>query len=440
MLTSCSHLASRIDSGGLDNQFATLYGCFDVDMQKRRYIRLLNLLGEDKPGAEAMFVNAPGRTELGGNHTDHNHGCVLAAAVDLDCVAVVTPVEAQNVTLRSEDYVDPIHVDLNNLEPHLEEHGRPEALVRGMAAGFYERTGVRRGFSGSVNATCLPGTGLSSSAAFSVMVGAAFNFLFFNNRLTAEDLAIMAREAENRFFGKPCGLMDQMASAVGQTIYIDFEIPEKPVVERIKHTLEETEYRLVLIDTGGSHVGLTAEYAAIPEEMCAAARVLGKDFGRGITLDEFLQSIGEIRQQAGDRAALRLLHFIEENDRAAAMADYLKKRKSSEYLQCVAESGKSSCNLLQNCATNTSSRQQGILMALAVSRLLCPQAVCRVHGGGFAGTVQAYVPVDDYKHFSTLMEEIFGLGSVIPIQIGRPGVCGLNGGGLILPQKADTEL
>lgn len=435
MITPCTILNAEISSGRLDDHFETLYGQ-NIDVQKRRYLRLLDLLSRDMPGAHAMFVNAPGRTELGGNHTDHNHGCVLAAAVDLDCVAAVTPVENPEVTLVSQYSPKPIRVDLNDLEPRPEEQGKPEALVRGMAAAFLKRTGSRRGFYGQLHATCLPGAGLSSSAAFSVLVGASFNFLFHNNTFSAETLAVMAREAENDFFGKPCGLMDQMASGVGRTIFVDFHEPETPVVEQIDHTLEGTGYRLVIIETGGSHVELTPEYAAIPAEMCAASEVLGQPFGRGLSFEKLLGSVTEIRKRVGDRALLRLLHFIEENERAQRMARLLQKRRFSEYLQCVEASGTSSCCLLQNCASTTSSREQGVLLAIAMSKRICPQAVCRVHGGGFAGTVQAYVPDEEFDFYKTSMEQIFGIGSVIPVQIGRPGVCGLNNRGLVLPQAS----
>jgi galactokinase len=434
MITSCTTLGADIGSGKMNDYFEALYGQ-DIDVQKQRYLRLLDLFCRDMPGADAMFVNAPGRTELGGNHTDHNHGCVLAAAVDLDCVAVITPVEGPKITLISQDYPEPIKVDLRDLELRPEEQGKPQALVRGMAAAFTKRTGCSCGFYGRLHATCLPGTGLSSSAAFSVLVGASLNFLFHNNTLSAEILAVMAREAENDFFGKPCGLMDQMASGVGRTIFVDFQEPEKPVVKRIDHTLEGTGYRLAIIDTGGSHVELTHEYAAIPEEMRAAAEVLGQPFGRGVSYEELVSSIAEIRRLAGDRAVLRLLHFIEENERAQTMAGLLQGGRFSEYLQCVKASGTSSCLLLQNCASAASSREQGILLALAMSRRICPLSVCRVHGGGFAGTVQVYVPVEEFENYSRSMERIFGTGSVIPVRIGRPGVCGLNGRGLVLPRS-----
>ena len=434
MITPCPNLAAAIDSGRLDKEFSVLYGQTESDIQKRRYLRLLDLLESDRPGAEAMFVIAPGRTELGGNHTDHNHGCVLAAAVDLDCVAAITPVDLPEITLVSEDYPEPVRVAIDDLSPRKEERGTSEALVRGVAAAFFNHSGLRRGFYGRIHATCLPGTGLSSSAAFSVLIGAAFNFLFYENTLSAQELAIMAMEAEKNFFRKPCGLMDQMASAVGRTLFLDFIEPENPIIEPLPCTLEKTGYRLVIINTGDSHSGLTPEYASIPQEIQAAARIVGQSHGRGITMDEWLASITEIRQQEGDRAALRLLHFIEENDRVQTMAALLREGAFSKFLEHVKDSGKSSCGLLQNCATATSSRKQGILLALAMSPRICPQAVCRVHGGGFAGTVQAYVPAREYESYCESMEIFFGTGSIMPIRIGRPGVCSLNESKLLLPK------
>lgn len=433
MMASCSSLAMAIDSGQLDKEFSILYGNAKCDSEKGRYLRLLDLLETDKPGGEALFVNAPGRTELGGNHTDHNQGCVLAAAVDLDCVGAITPVDTPEVTLISDGFPLPIQIDLDDLQPRAEEQGTADALVRGMAASFFQRTGLKGGFYGYLNATCLPGTGLSSSAAFSLLVGATFNFLLCDNVVSAEELAQMARDVENTYFGKPCGLMDQMASAVGGTIFIDFKDPDKPLVEPLVHSLEDTGYQLALIDTGGSHTGLTSEYASIPEEIQAAAAVLGKSCGRGISVDELLASIAEVRLRAGDRAVLRLLHFIEENDRVQLMANLIRRKHFSEFLHHVEASGTSSCCLLQNCSTTTSSREQGILLGLAMSRRICPEVVCRVHGGGFAGTVQAYVPDTEFDNYCYSMEKIFGENSVLPIRIGRPGVCGLSSREMIFP-------
>jgi galactokinase len=435
MISSLPALADTLDSGRLDSFFAELYGADEIAAQKQRYSRLLKLLGEKTVARPALFVNGPGRTELGGNHTDHNHGCVLAAAVNLDCVAAITPVERPEVVLWSEDYQKPIKVDLTNLQPQPEERDTAESLVRGVAAAFYKSTGICRGFHGYLDATCKVGTGLSSSAAFSVLIGAAFNYLYDHGRLSSRTLALMAQEAEIDYFGKPCGLMDQMASATGKTVFIDFNEPTSPVVKKIDLSLAETGYTLALVDTGGSHVGLTSEYAAINQEMCGAAGIFGQPVGRGITIEMFFDRLPEIREQVGDRAALRLLHFIEENNRVQDMAELLAGGAFSDYLQLVRLSGESSIHLLQNCSTVTSSRQQGILLALALSNRICPGAVARVHGGGFAGTIQAYIPTGELGKYKKGMENIFGEGSVLEVRLGRPGVCALDSSGLLLPEE-----
>ncbi len=432
MSRKCHNVRDTIRSGQLDAAFLQLYGQQDLEVQKERYTKLLELLSSSEPEADCLLVSAPGRTELGGNHTDHNHGNVLAAAVDRDCVAAVSAVDTGMVTLRSAGYTGEICVDLRDLTPQPEEEGTPQSLIRGMAAAVFAATGKIGGFTGHLHATCRPGTGLSSSAAFSVLIGGIFNFLYGKGKLSAEQLAIMAGQAENRYFGKPSGLMDQVSSAVGGTVAIDFQQPQRPVIRRLSLPGNLEGYHLVVVDTGGSHEGLTPEYAAIPREMSAAAQVLGAEVGRGLTANQVLDNISEIREKAGDRAVLRLLHFIEENDRAVDMAKSLFQGDFTTYLQLVKKSGESSCLQLQNCSVSSNSEEQGILLGLALTRLICPEAVCRVHGGGFAGTIQTYVPELELKNYVDKMERVFGHGTVMPLHVGRPGVCALTADGLML--------
>lgn len=439
MIGTCRNLIDRIQSGRLDDGFLQLYGGQELEAQKKRYLQLLKPLFVFSPDTECFLVSAPGRTELGGNHTDHNHGNVLAAAVDRDCVAAVTEIDSSQVELVSAGYSDKICVDLRDLSPQLGEEGTPQSLIRGMAVAIFAATGRIGGFTGYLHATCRPGTGLSSSAAFSVLIGGIFNFLYGEGKLSAEQLALMAGEAENRYFGKPCGLMDQVSSAVGGTVAIDFQQPQQPVIRRVSLPSNLDGYHLVVVDTGGSHEGLTPEYAAIPREMQTAAQVLGVDVGRGLTIAQVLANVTEIRKKAGDRALLRLLHFIEENDRAVAMADTLSRGEFAEYLQLVRASGESSCLQLQNCAVSSNSLEQGILLGLSLTRLLCPEAVCRVHGGGFAGTIQAYVPEQYLANYVEKMNEIFGYGAVMPLFVGRPGVCALTVDGVVLTPCACGE-
>ncbi|MFV0437043.1 MAG: galactokinase [Desulfopila sp.] len=395
-------------------------------MQRSRYLRLVDRMLALDPEATGLLVSAPGRTELAGNHTDHQHGNVLAAAVDLDCVAAISPNRQPLVELVSAGIAEPIVVSLDDLSPRPDERGKPAALVRGMAAMIAAEIGSISGFRGAVHSTCPSGAGLSTSAAFSVLIGTAFTLLGADRSISAERLARMAQEAENRYFGKPCGLMDQMSSAVGGILAIDFHQPEQPLLQPLPLTVTLAGYSLVVVDTGGDHTSLTAEYAAIPEEMRAAARVLGHDSGRGVTRDELLATLPAIRRQAGDRAALRLLHFVEEDLRAQRMRRALAAGDIRSYLALVRASGKSSCMLLQNCANPGNTREQGILLGLAVSERFCPEAVARVHGGGFAGTIQAYVPHRDLRQYSQEMSGIFGEKAVIPLRIGRPGACGLH--------------
>ncbi len=433
-MTGFDTLAAAIDSGRLDPSFTTLYGHDNSADQKNRYKGLLHQLKQAIPTGRPFFVSAPGRTELGGNHTDHNRGRILAAAVDLDCAAAVVPVKEPLVTVVSSELDAPVIVDLDRRSPLPEEQGTTAALIRGVAAAFTQGGGTPRGFCAHIHATCLPGIGISSSAAFSVLMGNIFSYLDPGTKCPALRLARMARKAENDYFGKPCGLMDQMASAAGRIIFADFKDPDQPELETITRDFSGSGYQLALIDTGGTHRELTPEYASIPREMKEAARAAGKEVGRDISRDLFMEKLGNIREAAGDRAALRLLHFINENERAGRMADYLRRGSFGPYLAEVAASGQSSCSLLQNCATITTTRHQGVLLAIAVTNLICPDAVCRVHGGGFAGTAQAYVPYDAWAGFVQQMESVFGPGRVHRLRIGRPGVCVLTEQGLEIPQ------
>lgn len=349
-------IALQLAAGRLDGALASLYGLGGIDFQKKRYLHLLKLCTDQLPGKDAYLISAPGRTELGGNHTDHNHGHVLAAAVDLDIVAAIAPLDGQEVILSSASGGLEIRVDLQNLTPKPVERGTSEALVRGVMAACVERGLPVHGYQGILDSTCLPGTGLSSSAAFSVLIGAACNCLFANGRLSANTLAHIAGEAENNFFGKPCGLMDQMSSAVGSILAIDFANPAQPRIDQIPASIEGTGFRLVVVTTGGSHGELIDEYATIPEEMREAASVLGQSVARGIRREDFFAGLPAIRMQAGDRAALRLLHFIEEDDRAKLQAQALRQGRFADFLNLVRQSGESSGMLLQNCTSCSSTR------------------------------------------------------------------------------------
>lgn len=410
-----------------------LYGPDDAGQQRERMISLLQR-HHRRFGAERMLlVSAPGRTELGGNHTDHQHGRVLAAAVHLDCLAAVTPNGATRLHLSGEGDDSEIVIDGSDTRPKPEEEGTPMALVRGVIAGFRDRGLVVGGFDACLHATVKPGTGLSSSAAFSVLIGEICNLLFNGNRLGPVELALIAQSAENRYFGKPCGLMDQLACAAGHILHIDFNDPVQPATEVIESCPFAADYCLAVVDTGGSHSGLTKEYAAIPDEMSRAAMVLGQPFARGLAIDQVCAALPQLRQLTGDRAILRLLHFIRENERVKAMAKALKVGDARTYLQLVRDSGDSSWRLLQNCASRTSSEDQGVALALILTEIFLADGAWRVHGGGFAGTIQVYVQRERFAAYRQQMEGVFGKGSVIELQVGRPGVCAILPDGRLLP-------
>lgn len=420
---SATALRTRFADGDIDSGLVRLYGKAALDRQRARYKNLIAEAEHLLPGSRRIVAGAPGRTELGGNHTDHNNGRVVAGAVDLDCIAVAAPAEKPVVTLYTDSSDAPIVIDLHTLAPIADEQGSSAALIRGMAAARNHAGKPAPGFSALVHSTCKPGTGLSTSAAFSVLIGGIFSVLTAPEALDPVQLARDGQFAENHYFGKPCGLMDQLSSSVGNTIGIDFKNPDEPVITPIDFQPERFGYRLAIIDTGGCHVNLTAEYAAIPIEIAGAAGVLGRDKARGISLESILEHIAEIRAEAGDRALLRLLHFILEDERAGRQLEALQKGDFTNFLALVKESGESSCTLLQNCNTALEVTEQGIMLARALSSQFFPDSVCRVHGGGFAGTVQAYIPAAQFDAFRTFMERVFGSGTVLPVRIGRPGFC-----------------
>lgn len=414
-------LQNRIDRGAADTGLVRLYGGDALGFQKSRYQELLDHAQVRLGTGDMVLVSAPGRTELGGNHTDHNNGRVLAGSVDHDCVGVSTASGDQLVTIYSAGHPGTIRVDLSRLEPRQDETATPQALVRGVAAARKQRERPIGGFTAVIHSTLKPGAGLSSSAAFSILSGGIFSALFDRKPPDPLQLARDGRFAENLFFGKPCGLMDQLTCALGSTLGIDFKEPENPEINRVDFCVERFGYRLLIIDTGGSHAELTSDYAAVTEEIGRAVTLLGAEIARGITIDAVLEQIGEIRRQAGDRALLRLLHFISEDRRAAEQLAALKAGDFRSFLKLVEDSGDSSCRFLQNCSASGSGFEQGILVAMALTRTCFPEAVCRVHGGGFAGTVQTYVPHGRFNDYRCLLNKAFGEGAVLPVLIGRPG-------------------
>ncbi len=373
---------------------------------------------------EIHLFSAPGRTEMGGNHTDHNHGCVLASGIHLDSIAVASKNDSGSIVVHSRGYEQQFEVDLSGLEPVARERESSTALIRGIAGRFRQMNYAIGGFSACISSDVLPGSGLSSSASFEVLIGTIFNHLFNDGRIPAVDIAKIGQYAENTYFGKPCGLMDQIACACGGIVMIDFSNPDDPLVERIQFDLEGCGYRLTITDTGGSHVDLTPDYAAVTWEMREVSRLTGHEYAREVTFDELLANSGKIRESAGDRALLRLFHFIEENRRAAEQAEALKRNDLPKFLDLVNESGNSSYKYLQNVYTTRNIKEQGISLALALTEKFIGKigtGACRVHGGGFAGTIQAYLPVDHIVEYTRLMDGFFGDGSVKIIKLRESG-------------------
>ena len=365
--------------------------------------------------------SAPGRTEISGNHTDHQHGCVLAAAVNLETVADVELVAENTITVCSEGYPS-FSIDLDDLQAHPEEKNTTIALVRGVAAGFVQRGATLHGFQMQAHSSVLPGSGLSSSAAFEVLIGTIINDLFCNGKFSPIEIAQIAQYAENVYFGKPCGLMDQMASSVGGLVFIDFANPAEPVVERIDFDFAATNHALCIIDSGADHADLTDEYGAIPGELAQICQWFGKKTLRQVHQRDFLAAIPDLRGSIPDRAILRAIHVYQENERVRKQVQALKDHDFSTFLRLVTESGKSSWTYLQNIYPAGETELQPVAIALAMcDTLLQGKGAYRVHGGGFAGTVQAFVPFDMLEDFKQNIEAVLGMDSCHVLSIRSEG-------------------
>ncbi len=413
-------LELQLAQGRLDETLKRLYGPDALSDSQHRVERVLSGFRESFGGPAESLFSAPGRTEIGGNHTDHQHGHVLAGAVDMDILCAVTANRSGIVRLQSEGY-PLMEVDLARLTPQAGEENTSPALIRGVAAGLVQRgcdlSGA--GLDIYMTSTVPGGSGLSSSAAFEVLMGTIFNELYFDGKCSAVEIAQIGQYAENVFFGKPCGLMDQAASSVGGVVAIDFADPSDPVVERVEYDFSRSGYALCIVDTRSSHGDLTDDYAAITREMGAVAAHFDKTVLRDVPLGEFRAAIPALRQTCGDRAVLRALHFFEEDRRAAKEAQALKAGDFGFFLALVEQSGLSSALHLQNTWSVQDPRQQAIPLALAEAERLLDKGAVRVHGGGFAGTIQAWVPNEELAGFKAGMEALLGEGSCHILRI-RP--------------------
>ncbi len=428
------NIINKLSSGALDADLRPLYGQHVV-ARRERLSSLCELFEKTYGEVDGLSLfSVPGRSELSGNHTDHNHGRVIAASIDLDIIAAATPREDGIIRLKSEGFPED-RVDINAYtEPNPAEFGRSSSLIAGMVAGF-RKNGYRvGGFDAVTTSNVLKGSGLSSSAAFEVMVGNILNHLYNDGRIDNVEIAKLAQFSENEFFGKPCGLMDQMACAVGGIVAIDFEDTSAPVIEKIAFDFDAAGYKLCIVDTGGNHADLTDDYAAVPAEMKAIAAHFGKSTLREVGEDEVRAAIPALREKLGDRAILRALHFFDENRRVKAQKNVLQSAADAKtpaelepclrvFFNRVRESGRSSFCYLQNVYTTKNVSEQGLSLALClIERELGDSgSAWRVHGGGFAGTVQAYVENDRVESFKETLESVFGEGSCYVLRI-RP--CG----------------
>lgn len=400
------------------NTLAQIY-LSQADAQRERFEKAKEKFEKIFSAQPERFFSASGRSEVGGNHTDHNCGRVLACAVSLDVIACVTPRDDSIVRVKSEGFPED-EIDISSLEPVAAEEGTSAALIRGVAAALGRMGYKAGGFNAYTTSSVLKGSGISSSAAFEVLIGNIFSSLYNGGEIDAVKIAMASQTAENEFFGKPSGLMDQMASSVGGFITIDFKDLKNPVIKAIDFDFEKAGHSLCIVDTKGSHADLTPEYAAIPAEMKSVAEFFAKDCLRELDKGVILKNYEALRRRCGDRAVLRALHFFDDNDRVEKQAAALESGDFDSFLKLVNESGYSSYCYLQNIYASSDPRNQGMSLGLYTAKnVLGDRGACRVHGGGFAGTIQAFVPNDLLDEFISAQENLFGKGACFVLSI-RP--------------------
>jgi galactokinase len=411
-----------------NNTFKELYGTNQaiLNKQAQRYNSLIDKFNNVFGQKDIMLFSSPGRTEIGGNHTDHNYGRVLAGAVNMDNIAVAAKNNTNIVSILSSGY-EKFEVDLSNLSPNKAENFTSASIIRGISARMKELGFIIGGFDCCIDSGVPVGSGLSSSASFEVLIGAIISHLFNNGKLEAVQNAITGQYAENVYFGKPCGLMDQTACAVGGLVTIDFKDPSNPVVKKVNFDFVATGFSLVITDTGGNHADLNDEYASLPIDMKAVAAELGAKVLRQVSLDQVLDIAPKIREKVGDRAILRAIHFQNDNQRVVEQVAALEKNDFKAFLGMVIDSGFSSYMYNQNIYPINNVKEQGVSLALALSDLVLKgQGAWRVHGGGFAGTIQAFVPEKLLDKYITTLEHVFGKGACHNLFIRQKGADRIN--------------
>jgi len=421
-MKAINKILEELNSNQYDKVLEDIY--LEKEQMEYQKLRFEKAVGEYKElfgDSEVEVYSAPGRSEIGGNHTDHQQGMVLAASVNLDAIAVVGYNDSGIVHVVSEGY-DPIIFPTADLEKKAEEEGTTAALIRGVLKGFKQRNYRIGGFYAYITSDVLGAAGLSSSACFETLIGTVLNGLYNEMNISMVEIAQIGQFAEKEYFGKPCGLMDQMACAVGGLVHIDFKDLNKPALHKVQVDFEKYDHSLCIVDTKGSHADLTEDYALVPREMGAVAESFGKTVLREVKEDAFYQAIPQLRTKLGDRSVLRGIHFFQEEKRVLGQVKALEKGRFSEFLQLIKQSGDSSYKYLQNVYTNHDVQNQSVSIALAVSEdILQEHGVSRVHGGGFAGTIQAFVANDFVKTYREELEKVFGENSCHVLKIRKYG-------------------
>ena len=413
-------------AGELNARLTEVYGADAMAAQQARYAKALDefaaLYGADR---DVSLFSVSGRSELSGNHTDHNYGCVVAAAIDLDIIAVASANEENIIRVKSEGFDEDVVDIAAYTTPDPAKFASSASIIAGMSAQFVQNGLCTGGFDAYTTSAVLKGSGISSSAAFEDMIGNILNYLYNDGKVDNVEIAKMSQKAENQFFGKPCGLMDQVACAHGGIVAIDFADPSAPVIRGVPFDITAAGYALCIVNTGGNHADLTDDYASVPAEMKAVAAHFGKKVLRELDRAEVIAEIPALRRELGDRAILRALHFFTENERVKAQTEALLSGNLDAFLSHVCASGRSSFCYLQNVYTTKAVDEQGLSLALCLAEqvLSDKKAAWRVHGGGFAGTIQAFVPAEHVEEFRATMDGAFGAGACLPLHIRQIGAC-----------------
>lgn len=422
-------LKDSIIRGDFDEKFTVLYDENVVLAQRERYLcaidKFVEIFGDNR---EVNLYSVAGRSELAGNHTDHNHGKVIAASINLDIIAVVAQNGTNKINLKSEGFRQ-LSIDYNEYgEPNPAHFGTSASIIAGMCKGFLNNGHKIGGFDAYCTSNVLRGSGLSSSAAFEDMIGNILNHEFNCGEVSNVEIAQLAQYAENVFFGKPCGLMDQVACAYGGIVGIDFEDNKNPKIEKVDFDLSKAGYNLCIVDTGGNHADLTDDYASVPAEMKSVAAYFGKNVLRECSFADVLENAKDIRVKCGDRALMRAIHFFTENERVDAMKKTLTAGDLDCYFEGVKESGRSSFCYLQNVYTTKNVAEQGLSLALCITERFMSgkKGAFRVHGGGFAGTIQAYVAKEDVEIYRETMDSVFGEGACLVLRVRQQGAIKVN--------------